>query len=145
MRSTIIYSVRVCYRLVLVIISQTKGNEINTLLLTLPPLLEHLDDRQRTDVDLKVEALHDRWLKLKNILEKRLDLAAIYVKFHTEADLVNKCMDNLEEQLRRDAGNVSEDTLRNIEEAWESLAPMYQSTKNTGLTFINEANKVSFA
>lgn len=112
------------------------------LLLTLPPLLEHLDDRQRGEVDLKVEALHERWVKLKNILEKRLDLASMYVKFHTEADLVNKNMDNLEEQLRRETGNVSETTLRNIEDAWQNLVPMYQSTKNTGLTFIEEANKV---
>lgn len=110
----------------------------------MPPLLEHLDDRQRGEVDLKVEALHERWIKLKNILEKRLDLAALYFKFHTEADLVNKNMDNLEDQLRRESGNVSDITLRNIEEAWQKLTPMYQSTKATGLKFIEEANKVSY-
>lgn len=83
-------------------------------------------------------------MKLKNILEKRLDLAAIYVKFHTEADFVNKEMDKLEESLQN-TDNVDEDTIERLEEAWESLVPLYQSTKNTGLTFISEASKVGIS
>lgn len=110
--------------------------------MTLPPILEFLEDNQRRDVDAKVDVLHDHWLKLKNVLEKRLDLSAIYVKFHTEADFVNKQMDKLEESLRS-AGDVDEERIERLEQAWESLVPLYQSTKNTGLTFIGEANKVN--
>lgn len=112
------------------------------MLLTLPPILEFLEDKQRQEVDSKVEALHERWIKLKNILERRLDLAAIYVKFHMEADVVHKEMDNLEQSIPKNPEDISEEMMDRLEEKWESLVPLYQSAKNTGLTFINEVNKV---
>lgn len=121
---------------------QSKGNEINSLLLTLPPLLEYLDDSQRHEVDRKVDELHERWLKLKTMLENRLDLAAIYVKFHTEADVVGREMDNLEAVLSRSGGKVTDEEMQKLEEEWEKLVPLYQSAKNTGLTFISHAEKV---
>ncbi|KAF5301257.1 hypothetical protein FQR65_LT00957 [Abscondita terminalis] len=122
---------------------QTKGNEINALLLTLPPVLEYLEDNQRHDVDQKVEELHQLWLKLKNILETRLDLSAIYVKFHTEADYVNRQIDQLEDILNNSSKEIDDDTLNKLEEKWESLIPLYQSAKNTGITFINATGQVS--
>ena len=121
---------------------QTKGNEINALILTLPPILEFLEDNQRKEVDSKVEEMHERWIQLKNILENRLDLARIYVKFHMEADIVNKEMDHLESDLLQNRDRVTDELLRNLEEKWESLVPLYQSAKNTGLTFMDQANKV---
>jgi hypothetical protein len=121
---------------------QTKGNEINALILTLPPILEYLEDNQRKDVDSKVEEMHERWINLKNVLENRLGLARIYVKFHMEADIVNREMDKLEADLLQNKDRVTDDVLRNLEEKWESLVPLYQSAKNTGLTFIDQANKV---
>lgn len=101
-----------------------------------------MEDNQRRDVDSKVEDLHQLWLKLKNALETRLDLSAIYVKFHTEANYVNREMDKLEEYLRNAPKEIDDETISKLEEAWESLVPLYQSAKNTGLTFINAANKV---
>lgn len=51
-------------------------------------------------------------------------------------------MDALEASIRgKDV--VDEDTMRVIEEKFESLVPYYQSAKNTGLTFINESARVS--
>lgn len=44
-----------------------------------------------------------------------------------------------------DRRSVDEDTMAVIEEKFESLVPYYQSAKNTGLTFINETNRVSFS
>lgn len=122
---------------------QTKGNEINSLLLTLPPILEYLDDHHREDVDKKVEELHNRWMKLKSILENRLDLAAIYVKFHMEADIVSKELDSLDASLQRSPESITEDEIRRLEEKWESIVPLYQSAKNTGLTFISQAKQVT--
>lgn len=121
---------------------QTKGNEINTLLLTLPPILEYLDDSHREDVDRKVEELHNRWMKLKSILENRLDLAGIYVKFHMEADIVSKELDSLDASLQKSSVNITDDELQRLEDKWESNVPLYQSAKNTGLTFISQANQV---
>lgn len=125
-----------------IVFLQTKGNEINALILTLPPILEYLEDNQRKDVDSKVEEMHERWINLKNVLENRLGLARIYVKFHMEADIVNREMDKLEADLLQNKDRVTDDVLRNLEEKWESLVPLYQSAKNTGLTFIDQANKV---
>lgn len=123
-------------------IFQDKGNEINSLLLTLPPIVQYLDDDRRRDVDRKVEELHERWTDLKNILKNRLDLGKIYVKFHTEADIVNKEIDKLEAELRIQGSNIDDDSLKRLEMKWESLEPLYHSAKNTGLTFINDAKKV---
>ncbi|CAG9824336.1 unnamed protein product [Phaedon cochleariae] len=122
---------------------QTKGNEINALLLTLPPILEYLEDNQRRDIDTKVEQLHERWMNLKNILESRMELSRIYVKFHMEADIVNKEMDKLDDVLLQNKDNVDEQVLRNIEEKFESIVPLYQCAKNTGITFINQSKMVS--
>ncbi|ERL83472.1 hypothetical protein D910_00476 [Dendroctonus ponderosae] len=120
----------------------TKGNEINQLLLTLPPILEYLEDNQRIDVDSKVEGLHNRWMKLKNLLENRLDLARIYVKFFMEVDIVNREMDALEDSTRG-RESVDESSMRTIEEKFELLVPYFQSAKNTGLTFISESHRIS--
>lgn len=122
---------------------QTKGNEINALLLTLPPILEYLDEIQRQEVDQKVDPLHDRWIKLKNALESRLDLASIYVKFHAEADIVGREIDKLEQSLLRATPDMSDESFKDLEERWESLLPLFQSAKNTGLTFTNATSKVN--
>ncbi|XP_017775027.1 PREDICTED: titin [Nicrophorus vespilloides] len=122
---------------------QTKGNEINALLLTLPPILEYLQDSQRSEVDSKVESLHERWLNLKNLLESRLDLSVLYVKFHTDAEKVTREMDVLDEAIQRTGENMSEESMKVLEERLELLVPLYQSAKNTGLTFINETQKVT--
>ncbi|XP_050302710.1 titin-like isoform X2 [Anthonomus grandis grandis] len=121
---------------------QTKGNEINQLLLTLPPILEYLEDDERRDVDSKVEGLHNRWMKLKSLIENRLQLARIYVKFHMEADIVNREMDNLEASLQGKE-TVDEETMKVIEEKFESIVPYFQSAKNTGLTFISELKRIT--
>lgn len=119
----------------LYLLFQTKGTEINVLLLTLPPVLEYLDDDQRQEVDRLVSNLHDRWRNIKDILERRLELSNIYVKFHEEAKIVNNEMDRLEETLEKGSDNLSEEAVKQIERNWESLIPLYQSAKNTGLTF----------
>lgn len=114
------------------------------MLLTLPPILEYLEDTHREEVDRKVEELHNRWMKLKNILENRLDLGAVYVKFHMEADIVGKELDNLETSLQKTPDEITEEDVKKLEEKWESIVPLYQSAKNTGLTFISQANQVRY-
>lgn len=123
---------------------QTKGNEINVLLLTLPPILEYLEDDQRKDVDNKVEELHERWIKLKNILENRMDLSRQYVKFHMEADIVNKEMDKLDQLFLDNKHNIDDQIMNHIEKKFQSIVPFFQCAKNTGLTFINESKRVSY-
>ena len=105
--------------------------------------MEYLDEIQRQEVDQKVDPLHDRWIKLKNALENRLDLASIYVKFHAEADIVGREIDKLEQSLLRATPDMSDESFKDLEERWESLLPFFQSAKNTGLTFTNATSKVN--
>ena len=121
---------------------QKKGIEINALLLTLPPILEFLDDEQREDVDQKVDALHSHWLNLKSMLETRIDLALLYVKFHTLAvELANE-FDAAEEEFRKSTDGSNEDRVRSIEQKWLSIQQFYSQLTNVGKTFIEEASKV---
>lgn len=109
----------------------------------MPPILEYLEDDQRKDVDQKVEELHERWMKLKNILENRMELSRQYVKFHMEADIVNKEMDKLDQHLLDNKNNMDEQTMDRLEKKFESIIPLYQCAKNSGITFIEESHMVS--
>lgn len=106
--------------------------------------MEYLDEAQRHDIDLKVEALHEHWLRLKNILERRLELASLYCRFFNEANTLNKEMDTLEDQVRNAPQDVREDVMNKLEENWSSLVPLYQQAKNTGLNFISQGKEVSY-
>ncbi|CAG2058680.1 unnamed protein product [Timema podura] len=119
---------------------QSKGEDINSLLLTLPPILENMDDQQREDVDNKVDALHSQWVNLKTLLEDRIDLATIYVRFHTLAVRLADEFDSLEEDLRRSEG-VQEDSIRVVEEKWLGIQKLYGQLSNTGKNFIGESEK----
>nr|CAD7575774.1 unnamed protein product [Timema californicum] len=120
---------------------QSKGEDINSLLLTLPPILENMDDQQREDVDNKVDALHSQWVNLKTLLEDRIDLATIYVRFHTLAVRLANEFDSLEEDLRRSEG-IQEDSIRVVEEKWLGIQKLYGQLSNTGKNFIEESEKV---
>ncbi|PNF38127.1 hypothetical protein B7P43_G14605, partial [Cryptotermes secundus] len=121
---------------------QKKGVEINTLLLTLPPILEFLDDEQREDVDQKVDALHSHWLNLKSLLESRIDLAVIYVKFHSLAVQLANEFDAAEEEFKKSSDGVSEDTIRHVEQKWLSIQQLYSQLTNVGKNFTEDASKV---
>lgn len=56
--------------------------------------------------------------------------------------MIYREMDALEASLRGRV-SVDENTMRLIEDKFESLVPYFQSAKNTGLTFINETQRVS--
>lgn len=121
---------------------QKKGVEINTLLLTLPPILEFLDDEQREDVDQKVDALHSHWLNLKSLLESRIDLAVIYVKFHSLAVQLASEFDAAEEEFKKSSDGVSEDTIRHVEQKWLSIQQLYSQLTNVEKNFTEDASKV---
>lgn len=123
---------------------QEKGTEINTLLLTLPPILEHLNEQQRQEVDKKVEELHERWINIKNLLETRLDLASLYTQFFTQANELDEGMNSLEDSIRTKSDKINENLISKMEEQWLQLKPFYNKLKATGKQFIEDANKVSY-
>ncbi|XP_063235498.1 titin isoform X2 [Bacillus rossius redtenbacheri] len=117
---------------------QRKGAEVNSLLLTLPPILEHLDDERREDADRKVDALHSQWVGLKALLEARVDLAATYARFHELAERLGAQLDALERELQ----GAGEDSARDVEQEWLGIEELYDQLSSTGKTFLAEASKV---
>ncbi|XP_049784509.1 titin isoform X1 [Schistocerca cancellata] len=121
---------------------QEKGNEINNLLLTLPPILEVATDEERAKIDEKVEALHNLWLNLKNVVEARIYLAQIYVKFHTVAvDLANE-FDALDDELKKSSEKISDETIRNVEQKWLYIQQLYTQLQSIGNSVKDECSKI---
>lgn len=104
--------------------------------------MEFLDDEQREDVDQKVDALHSHWLNLKSMLESRIDLAVIYVKFHSLAVQLASEFDDAEAEFKKSPDGVDEDTIRLVEQKWLSIQQLYDQLTNVGKNFTEDASKV---
>ncbi|XP_026463315.1 coiled-coil domain-containing protein 141-like [Ctenocephalides felis] len=120
---------------------EIKGNEINALLLTLPPILEYLDDEQRREVDRKVESLHENWTTLKALVELRLDLSSVFVQFLTDADKLSAEFDTLDQLLVRSSAHSMEDKIRLMDVQWNVIKPLYDQLKNSGTGFKRSAEQ----
>jgi hypothetical protein len=81
-------------------------------------------------------------LNLKFLLESRIDLAVIYVKFHSLAVQLANEFDALEEEFKKSSDGVSEDTIRHVEQKWLSIQQLYGQLTNVGKNFIEDASKV---
>lgn len=93
-------------------------------------------------MDQKVDALHSHWLNLKSLLESRIDLAVIYVKFHSLAVQLANEFDAAEEEFKKSSDGVSEDTIRHVEQKWLSIQQLYSQLTNVGKNFTEDASKV---
>jgi len=93
-------------------------------------------------VDHKVDALHSHWLNLKSLLESRIDLAVIYVKFHSLAVQLANEFDVAEEEFKKSPDGVNEDTIRLVEQKWLSIQQLYGQLTNVGKNFSEDASKV---
>ena len=79
-----------------------------------------------------------------NIWEKYMGWFKFFIKNpKCIINLISSEMDKLQASIRG-RENVDEETIKVIEEKFESLIPYFQSAKNTGLTFINDVNRVSY-
>ncbi|XP_015607040.1 titin isoform X3 [Cephus cinctus] len=122
---------------------QKKGDEINEVLKSLPPIVEFLEDQQRRDVDEKVDVLHGDWLKLKNLVDARLQLSSLYVKFHeAAAELANE-IDAIETEFKKNGENLKEGKIEELEKKWMALQPLYLKLTSTGKQFLDEAREIS--
>lgn len=107
--------------------------------MTLPPILEYLEDNQRIDIDKKVEALHQHWTELKKFVENRVDLVTLYIDFHIEAENLIEMFDFAENMLKT---TPEEERLKQFEHAWNKIKPLYGELKTNGNRFLNESAKV---
>lgn len=122
---------------------QNKGEEINVALNTLPPVIEYLDEIQRRDVDQKVDDLHSHWLKLKNLVDARIELSSLYVKFHTVASELASEIDALEDEFKKNSPeDIDEERIKELERKWMALQPLYLKLTASGKHFLDVSRNV---
>lgn len=118
-----------------------KETELKSHLLTLPPILHHLDESERNDLEEKVNSLQELWLRLKLQLETRIDLARSYVKFHSVAVDLSTEFDSIEDDFKK-TDSVPDERIRSVEEKWLSIQQLFIQLSHIGNNFIQDAGKV---
>lgn len=119
---------------------QIKGTEINDLLVNTSKVLDQLDNTERNDVDSKVQTIHENWNELKTIIENRVDLSTIYVRFLQLADKLTDMFTHVEEVLRTTPEDFK---LTQLDLLWNKLIPVYTQLKSEGKQFKEIVQKVS--
>lgn len=110
----------------------------------LPPLLEQLDDVQRRDVDIKIDTLHSHWIRVRQWLEARVELADSYVRVHEASAELDDLWDNLDEKLGHPSSSISDDLLAYVERLWLEAQQISNRLGHRAEKFIDDAqNQVS--
>lgn len=118
-----------------------KETELKSHFLTLPPILHHLDESERNDLEDKVNSLQDHWVRLKSQLETRIELARSYVKFHSVAVDLSTEFDSMEDDFKK-TDAVPDERIRSTEEKWLLIQQLYIQLSHIGKNFIEDAGKV---
>lgn len=109
----------------------------------MPSLLVLLDEESKKDVQTKTEDLSVHWSSLKEILEKRIELASLYVKFHKLAvDLANQ-LDSLESKINHES--PTEYAVKRAEEEWVQSQQLFLQISNCANNFKQDSQKVSLS
>ena len=107
----------------------------------LPPLLEQLDDTQRRDVDNKIDTLHSHWIRVRQWLEARVELADSYVRVHEASAELEDLWDNLDEKLSHPSpsSSISDDLLAYVERIWLEAQQIRDRLGHRAEKFIHDA------
>lgn len=119
---------------------QVKGTEINALLKTVPDLLTTLDETRRVEVEEKAESLHSQWISLKQVLDKRTELATLYVKFHTLIVELAAPLDSLTGRLN---DKPSETERTQLEEQYNTVTQLFVQLGTVADNFKQDSLTVS--
>lgn len=119
---------------------QNKGTEINDLLNYTKNILTEVEEKDRQDVDQKVQTLHDTWTELRFVVENRVDLASNYLKFLHLAEQLAQMFASLETSLRSTPDELK---LQHLGSSWSELKSAYSQLKAEGNSFIESISKVS--
>lgn len=122
---------------------QTRGIDINALVnsTSLPPLT-YIDAETRVDLEGKSIVLKDHWTYLDRILDWRIQLSELYVKFYTSSEHLNIEFSNLDSIVGNHV-DVSDQRLDSAHKYWTSILQLYIQLKNTGEKFLHQSSKVS--
>lgn len=103
------------------------------------PLVEHLEDSQRDDVDEKIKLLSKNLNDLNSFLSTRIPIIELYLRFHQEADHLTNLFNNLEQTLKTQ--KHSED-FHYIDTVWSKIQSQFSLLKNISKLFSAEQVKV---
>ncbi|KAL4132315.1 hypothetical protein QTP88_009488 [Uroleucon formosanum] len=120
---------------------RTRGIDINALVnsTSLPPLT-YIDAETRVDLEGKSIVLKDHWTYLDRMLEWRIQLSELYVKFYTSCEHLNIEFSNLD-LIMGDHVDVSDQRLDSAHKYWTNILQLYIQLKNTGEKFLHESSK----
>ncbi|CAI6344104.1 unnamed protein product [Macrosiphum euphorbiae] len=120
---------------------RTRGIDINALVnsTSLPPLT-YIDAETRVDLEGKSIVLKDHWTYLDRILEWRIQLSELYVKFYTSCEHLNIEFSNLD-SIIGDHVDVSDQRLDSAHKYWTNILQLYIQLKNTGEKFLHQSSK----
>lgn len=121
-------------------IVQTKGSDIRFLIANIRDTHGNLPELDRNDIDNKVESLNTQWHELKNAIERRIDLAELFVRFLQQSERLSKLFQNIETLLQ---STPDDNKLAQFKIHWEQIKPAYAELKKDGNQFITDAIKVS--
>ncbi|XP_026815441.1 muscle M-line assembly protein unc-89 isoform X4 [Rhopalosiphum maidis] len=120
---------------------RSRGIDINALVnsTSLPPLT-YIDAETRVDLESKSVVLKDHWAYLDRILDWRIQLSELYVKFFTSCEHLNIEFSNLDSVIA-DHVDVSDQRLDSAHKYWTNILQLYIQLKNTGEKFLHQSAK----
>lgn len=118
---------------------EIKGTEINSLLVNTSPILESIEQMERDEVDKRVQSLRDTWMRLRTIVENRVDLSTNFIKFLQLAEKLAEMFKYFEQILQ----SAPDDTkLNQLDELWMKIKSAYSQLKDDGNSFLEHISMV---
>ncbi|XP_037089116.1 titin-like isoform X2 [Pollicipes pollicipes] len=118
----------------------TKGGEIDGILSIVPDMAGKLDRHQAKDLELKAGDLRTQWTTLQQMIEVRLDVARLYVRFHQQAEKLQASLDELTAALS--GGQLGEEEMRQVEDKWMTMQQQYHQLAAVGQRFLDKTHQV---
>lgn len=98
--------------------------------------MHNLNERDKSDLQEKVENLQENWTRLAGILDQRISLARTYVKFHSLAVDIATDLDTFEDDLR------GKEASSEVREKWLSVQQLGLQLNHVGKNFLDDVEKV---
>lgn len=118
---------------------EIKGTEINLLLVNTSKILESIEQMERDEVEKRVQSLRDTWMRLRTIVENRVDLSTNFIKFMQLADKLSEMFTYVEQILQ---SPIDESKLNQLDELWLKIKSAYTQLTDDGNSFIEHISMV---
>lgn len=106
------------------------------------PPLTYIDTETRVDLESKSVMLKDHWKYLDRIMDWRIQLAELHVKFYSSCENLNTEFLNMD-IIVGERVNVSDQMLDAAHKYWMNILQLYVQLKNIGEKYLHLSSKVS--